>query len=197
MRSSYFRKSVCLYLWIVCTISLISGETVWIEPDETTVECSFDRIVVKGVNISIQEVLDENEDCMNEAKFIEIFSLNVLNIDADINKTGQSAQISFIAPTWIVDGERKIILDGEPGEPHLSLTAFGGSGEFRHGKPGKPGGSAGCFFGIANEIIDGMNLEIHLNGGDGGPGQNGGRGWNFQSYFLNKSFLPSNEFLCE
>lgn len=151
------------------------------ESGETTVECSSDKIVVKGVNISIQEVLYEYEDCMNEAKFIEIFSLNVLNIDADIKKIGQSAQISFIAPTWIVDGERKIILDGLPGEPHLSATAFSGIGEFRHGKPGNPGGSGGCFFGIANEIINETNLEIHSNGGNGGPGQHGGRGWNFKS----------------
>lgn len=55
-------------------------------------------------------------------------------------------------------------------------NASNGIGEFKHGKPGKPGGSGGCFLGIANEFINAERLEIHINGGEGGPGQNGGRG---------------------
>lgn len=105
--------------------------------DTVNILCSSDKLVAKGYNVSISVVL--NAKCLEKVKFVEVFALNYLFIDADIDKTGQRIQLSLIAPTWRVVGERKIILDGEAGGEYYLSYASGGIGSCRHGKPGNPG----------------------------------------------------------
>lgn len=115
---------------------------------------------------------------MPTAKFIEIFCLNNLFLDADIDKTGKEAQVSLIAPKWHIIGNRKIILNGVNASPYAYIGMDGkvGSVNGEHGKPGKPGISAGRVLCIGNTFLHSQALEIHMNGGNGGSGQHGGKG---------------------
>lgn len=145
-----------------------------------------DTFVVEGYNVKISEVMQK---CPNKVKYIKVFALNNLFIDTDVDGTGKKIQLSLIAPKWYVIGDRKIILSGKDGEPHAEPKANDDTGHpstgGKHGLPGNPGGASGHFMGIANEVIDGQHLVIHINGGKGGPGQHGGNG----SLNLNRFFL--------
>ncbi|XP_055303228.1 uncharacterized protein LOC129568912 [Sitodiplosis mosellana] len=99
----------------------------------------------------------------------------------DINKTGQKLQLSLIAPTWHVIGDRQINLEGKDAEPHPEPKAEDGKiGRYeidgKNGLPGKPGGAAGHFMGIGNNFFNMENLQINIGGGKGGAGQHGGNG---------------------
>lgn len=145
---------------------------------------------MKGHDVNISQI--SNATCFGKVKFIEVFALNTLFIDDDFNATGQQVQLSLIAPIWVIDDERKILLNGKYGDEHESLYAPSGIGDFVNGRPGKPGKliwnqwiitktikhfslaklsttgiSAGRLLGIAKKIIDGSKLEIHMNGGRG------------------------------
>lgn len=138
-------------------------------------QCSNEKLIIFGYFVWISQVVDI--ECMKQAKLIEIYAMNTVFVDTDIDKTGKNAQIIIVATTWFVDGYRKIILNGVAGEAHDSneIDSFSVS---VNGKPGKPGGSAGNFIGIGNKFYTEDQLEIHVNGGNGGPGQNGGKGKN-------------------
>lgn len=145
--------------------------------DQATPYCSPGRIEVKGYNVKISSF---NEmECEGNITSIEIFAMNNLFIDADIEKVVDNIQLFIIAPTWEVIGERQIILNGTNGEPNIPRTAKEGSERDPKGKPGlpgKPGGPAGCFSGIGNNFINDEKLKVLLNGGTGGIGQHGGDG---------------------
>lgn len=135
------------------------------------------KLTVTGKTIKISDVLVI--PCYDYTHLIEVFALNKLIIDVDINKTGKGAQISLIAPAWEISGKRKIILDGAPGKEQLDANARSGVGLKKNGeigKPGWPGGNGGGFLGIGDKFINDRNLEIHVNGGKGGSGQHGGNG---------------------
>lgn len=145
--------------------------------------CSRTELIVEGYNVKISDVV--NRKCSEKIKIMKILALNKLYVDINVDKTGEELQLSMIAPTWEIIGGRQIILDGANGKAHLSLSAqdgVGPSGNGSNGFPGKAGGPAGYFFGIGKQflplfthIMDGQ-LDIHLNGGIGGPGQHGGNG---------------------
>lgn len=101
--------------------------------------CSGNKLVVKGYDVNISFVL--KDPCFGKVRFIEVFALNQLYIDADFDATGQQVQLSLIAPVWTIIGNKKIILNGKNGEEHKSLHAPDGIGSFRHGQPGNPGES--------------------------------------------------------
>lgn len=140
--------------------------------------CSSNGVQVKGYNVKLSEVVDIN--CFEKANFVELYAVNRFFIDTDIDKTGKKAQLTMIAKTWDIVGNHRIILDGEPGEPHepvpddIGRPKNGENG--KPGKPGKPGGSAGHLVAIGNNFFNDDNLEIHINGGVGGPGQDGEQG---------------------
>ncbi|KAJ2938459.1 hypothetical protein O0L34_g12898 [Tuta absoluta] len=77
-----------------------------------------------------------------------------------------------MAPHWVVLGDRKIILDGKPGELIQPVKAKEG----QDGRPGMPGGNAGNFLGYGDKITNSEKLFISANGGNGSPGQAGGDG---------------------
>lgn len=136
-----------------------------------------DRLVVKGYNVKISDVIPLIES--NGKKYIHVFAINNLFIDADIIAIGQKIQLSFIAPTWYVIGNRQINLSGKDGESHSeSRAADANNNELdgKNGLPGNPGGSAGHFAGIGKQFFDANNLQINISGGRGGDGQHGGNG---------------------
>lgn len=145
--------------------------------------CSPTELIVKGYNVKINDAI--NSKCSAQIKSMKVFALNKQYIDVDIDETGNELQLSMIAPTWEIIGGRQINLDGANGATHSNLSARDGVGHSENGSnglPGRAGGPAGHFFGIGNRflpfathIMDG-ELDIHMHGGTGGPGQNGGNG---------------------
>lgn len=144
-------------------------------------------LIVAGKTINMSEVL--NIECLGKATVVMINALDTFFIDDDLNKTGNSVLLSIIAPKWEVIDKRKIILDGPSAQQVKWDYAPSGIGKFKDGKPGKPGGSAGSFLGIGSEIINGTNLEIHVNGGIGCPGQYGGNGKKKSIYIFNRFLI--------
>lgn len=145
--------------------------------------CSSTELLVKGYNVKINDVVNSN--CWAQKKTIQIFAMNKLYIDIDIDETGNELQLSMIAPTWEIIGGRQITLDGANGIAHSNSSARNGVGHSENGLnglPGKAGGPAGHVFGIGKQFLPLVTyimngeLDIHLHGGIGGPGQNGGNG---------------------
>lgn len=151
--------------------------------DKVSEDCHNHKstLTVTGRFVKISDVVDTK--CFKHATDIRVFASDTLFIDEDIDKSGESADISFIAPKWKVIGERKIKLNGEDAK-HWSDSADNGNQDKNNdqnkngenGKVGKTGGSAGHFFGIGKEFFDSDSLTIKANGGDGGHGQDGGNG---------------------
>lgn len=176
-------------------------QAIWKQTMQTSVskDCSTteNKLRVKGYNVLISDVMKSN--CWSSASYVEIFALNKVFFDADIDKPSTSLHIT--SPIWeIVLDEgtqyRQIKLNGidavELTEPAKNSTKLPErlNGELvferedlkypergEHGKPGQPGGSAGQFFGIGQAIND-KNLQIELIGGKGANGQDGGNGKN-------------------
>lgn len=159
----------CLYICVLVTTSE-EGQN----PNNNTIECLPNVLLVKGNIINMSEIL--NLSCLDEVKLVEIFAFDTFFLDADFIRVEKNLQLAIIAPKWEIIEERKIILDGHQAKPFTNDRAPFGIGKFKDGKPGKPGGSAGHFMGIGQEFINGLNLEIHVNGGVGGRGQFGGNG---------------------
>lgn len=129
-------------------------------------ECTGTKLTAFGYNVKISDLT--SEECMKSASIIEIFAWNKLFIDADIEKMGQRAQVTFIGPTWEIIGERRVILSGE----NAQAPAEAASRTNANGEPGLPGGSSGHFLGIGNTFTNAQQLEVVAVGGKGGDGQN-------------------------
>ncbi|XP_065208858.1 uncharacterized protein LOC135837491 [Planococcus citri] len=139
--------------------------------------CEANKLTVKGNHIKLSDVVKRLKNCTTLPHIIEIFALKKLFIDTDLNMIGDEVQLFIIAPIWESWGARKITLDGLPGNPHNSSKATNGTdpdGNGFNGEPGLPGKSGGHFVGIWETFINLPDLSISVNGGQGGPGQDGG-----------------------
>lgn len=143
-------------------------------------DCSEEatQLTVKGYNVLISDVIES--ECWPNATFVEIFALNKVFLDADIDRGAM--YVSIIAPAWEIVlnkgiPSRQIKLNGVNASDYnnsaQNSSMFPGSGA--HGMPGISGGPAGQLFGFG-QIINDKNLQIQLVGGKGGNGQNGGNG---------------------
>lgn len=83
--------------------------------------CSAEHLFVHGYNIKMSDILDI--ECFDRAKFIKIFALNKFFIDANFNRT-TVARFSIVAFTWEIIDERKLILNGQPGQFHAMNSAL-------------------------------------------------------------------------
>lgn len=183
----------------VNTFKLKLLRAVWGQSTQPTViDCLSDgkHLVAVGYNVLISDVMKSN--CWQNATNIEIYSLNKIFFDADINQAG--VYLSIISPVWdvVLDNStvsRLIELSGANGTNYNSPARTGTSYPLRndqlilarpretlkypergeHGQPGMPGGPGGQLFGIGR-IINDKRLEVRVNGGKGGNGQDGGRG---------------------
>lgn len=161
----YMVKGITLNCYKLNTLKLVLNQAL---DNSLKIECSSDTLTVKGYNVKISDI----GLWKDTVKFVEVFALNNLFIDADIIKIGQNAQVSFIAPKWYIIGDRQINLNGEDGEPHSESPLE----RAKDGVPGKPGGAAGNFLGIGKKSFCDQYLKIYMNGGKGGPGQDGAKG---------------------
>lgn len=143
------------------------------------VKCSADGSTISGFNVKISDAMELK--CWQSSDIIKVFALDKILIDVDIDRTNDdlsSKKLSIIAPIWKVIGNRGINLNGKDAQNYWSSASDGNAYSIDgvDGSPGRSGSSAGSFFGIGNEFINGKMLSINANGGDGGSGQNGGRG---------------------
>lgn len=127
-----------------------------------------DELVVKGDYVKFSDFVKTNGKldnlCKNNAtlKVVNIFALNSIFIDKDLDGIGDKLRVSIIAPKWEFIGIRKITLDGTKGENGRGV-----------GEPGFPGNPGGALFGIGMWFVNGVNGTITSNGGAGGSGQDG------------------------
>lgn len=141
--------------------------------------CENNTLVVTGRYVKLTDVVILV--CPDDIPFINIFALNKIFINTNLDKTGDKVKLSIIAPTWEIIGSQKIILDGKPGAAHNVLIAEAGINPGNNGTDGKPGLPVVLlvfFLGIGKTFINGKNLQISANGGKGGSGQHGGNGRN-------------------
>lgn len=136
--------------------------------DYGTKFCSPKRLLVQGYNVKISDVIKMN--CSGDIQFREIFVINNLFIDADINEVGVDLQLMIISPSWEIIGTRSITLNGKDAEMHSQSAAPNGEGQNINGvagKPGKKGFSAGCFTAVGDKFINDGELKVYLTGGRG------------------------------
>lgn len=138
------------------------------------VSCS-DKLTVKGYNVNLTEYI-ANITCRTNV--IEIFALNKIFFDSSIDKKGEQIQMALIAPIWeFINSPLSIIVEGARGEDYETSARDGYAAiDGETGKPGRAGGHSGHFFGIGGNFINDATLHIDASGGNGGSGQNGGRG---------------------
>ncbi|XP_075232056.1 uncharacterized protein LOC142330567 [Lycorma delicatula] len=161
-------------------------------------------LTLSGFYVKLSSINDNDllrNYCSNlNLKFIRIFAINTVFIDADLaNNHFKGINIMIVAPKWEIIGERKINVDGIAGKNHYSSTADGEylGDDGKDGMPGLPGGNGGNFFGIGLYFKNEENLFISTNGGSGGNGQHGGFGKNgtngkegYENFFINP---PTND----
>lgn len=138
--------------------------------------CTANELIVKGNYIKMSEVV--GVECT--ASLIRVLAIFKVFIDVDVDKAEK--ELHIISPEWEVVGERRIDLSGRPGAsydypaPNGDRIPGANGMAGKAGGPGKPGESAGHFFGVGDSFKNEQNLEIFANGGNGGAGQNGGNG---------------------
>lgn len=137
-------------------------------------EYTHEKITIRGFDIKLSEALANN--CLFHPTQIEIFAWNKIIIDDDYDSHGHLKLVSVIAPIIEVVKKSVIDLSGQSAESHPSSKASPSIGHGRDGKPGNPGGSSGSIMIIAKAFLNEKQCDIHLNGGDGGIGQDGGDG---------------------
>lgn len=164
-------------------------QTVWSSAmSEITIECptaADNRLRVKGDFISIRQFNDKvsaMDDCWTKARQIDMFALNTIFIDADIDKRDDNINFTIISPTWhIIPAEqpRQILLIGKNVSEEWPVAQNGSVTSERNGANGKQGirgGAGGNVLNIGHWFVNDEHLRIDVSGGIGGPGQVGGNG---------------------
>lgn len=141
-----------------------------------TFDATDKRLTIRGSRVQMSNAVKHKH--WNDAVFIDIFAIDEIVFDANIDKSGKSSIITIFAPNWNVPSGAEIILDGKDAEVY-SKPADNGVGvsvKGHNGKVGKPGGSAGRFYGAGVSFKNIKLLSISANGGKGGTGQTAGNG---------------------
>lgn len=123
--------------------------------------CKSDTLIVHAKILKISDIVDI--PCIKTSKRIEIMVTHKIFIDVNLDWNGT------------------IDLAGSDGKSHDEPQAPNGVENDRNGKigkPGFPGSPGGSFFGVGEIFSNENSLEIILNGGKGGAGQEGGNGMN-------------------
>lgn len=93
-------RGFILRLIFALTVIGVLSESVTAESTSNiTISCARRRLIVKGDSISIAEVISSAK-CWSQAKQIDIFALNTVIFDEDIDKREQNINITIISPTW-------------------------------------------------------------------------------------------------
>ncbi|XP_065208859.1 uncharacterized protein LOC135837492 [Planococcus citri] len=165
--------------------------------DNASYSCENNKLVIKGHFLKLKDIPDiQARECRTPPKFIEIFALNEIFINADLDKTGEQVQLSIVAPVWNIQGSRKITLDGKPGWSAYptKATQQRSDGSGADGQRGTHGGPGGNFIGIGDTFENLQGLAVSARGGNGGRGQDGADGangsWGANAY--NDVYLDQN-----
>ncbi|XP_065208854.1 uncharacterized protein LOC135837489 isoform X2 [Planococcus citri] len=145
-----------------------------------SVSCDSKTLVIKGQYVKLSDVPNiQNRECKTPLRYMDIFALNTVFIDANVDKNGEIKRFSIIAPVWDVQGVRRIMLEGLSGTAHDPAKAPDGANPGDRGADGKPGlfgRRGGNFLGMGEVFRNIQGLTVSVKGGRGGPGQNGGDG---------------------
>lgn len=165
---------------------LHSLQTIWSNSmSELSIECeNGTRIRVMGDFVSVRHAIDTAVDCWSMAGQIEIFALNTVFIDADIDKRDTNINLTIIAPTVeIIESPeqqlRQILLIGKNISEELPAAKNGSVDSNRNGTSGMQGirgGAGGNILCIGHWFLNDQHLRIDVGGGKGGTGQTGGNG---------------------
>lgn len=149
------------------------------------IEClnNGNRSLITGYIVRLSDVI-KNTNCWNESMEIDIFALDKVVFDDDIEKKWNlpgPMQLSIISPSWVVFERKRLHLIGKDGNAHSNPSADDGTRDDgardgKHGKPGLPGFQGGNFFSIASKFLNWPLLLFNVNGGNAGPAQHGGKG---------------------
>lgn len=158
-------------------------QTIWsTSMSNNTIICSSNKLMMKGNFISINEMI-KRANCWTTVKFIDIFALNKVFIDADIDNRGQNVSLSIISPIWEIvplNGNKRYFHLTGKNASFVMGPAKNGSVRIRRdgedGLNGIPGGDGGNLLGIGQLFIDDEHLIVDTRGGNGGFGQIGGNG---------------------
>lgn len=132
-------------------------------------------LTVSKNTIKISDVIKMSN--WTDAKTIELFALESIFFDHNINKAGEEVHLIIIAPRWDISGHIEINLNGKNGSVYYAEAKSGVEPD-KNGKSGEPGFAGtpgGFFFGIGQDFTK-DTLSIFANGGNGGAGQEGGDG---------------------
>lgn len=148
-----------------------------------TIEClnNGNRSLITGYLVRLSDVI-KNTICWNKSMEIDIFALDKVIFDDDIEKKSNLSgpmQLSIISPSWVVFEKKRLHLIGKDGNAHANPSADDGTIfaiDGKHGKPGLPGFQGGNFFSIASNFLNWHLLSFNVNGGNAGPAQHGGKG---------------------
>lgn len=151
-------------------------KTVWRQSRQSVqLECQNDTLVVSGYNVLLADVV--LNDCFKTAQHLKVFALNKVFFDTGLIKP--SLDMAVVSPIWetIKSAHYAYVnFNGKRGEQ--PATAVDSDSFRRPGKPGAtghPGGWGGQFMGFGKSLY-GPPFHIHLRGGRGGKGQDGGYG---------------------
>lgn len=150
--------------------------TVWAQSRQPVrMECQNHTLLVYGYNVLMTDVV--SNACFKTAQRLEVFALNKVFFDTRLTKP--SLDMAVVSPIWeTIESAHyaHVNFDGEHGgQPAIAVDSdkFPKPGE--PGATGQPGGWGGQFIGYGR-LFYGRPIQIHLQGGDGGAGQNGGNG---------------------
>lgn len=151
--------------------------TVWIQSRQPVqMECQNDTMVVFGYNVVMGDVVAN--DCFKTAPHLEVFAFNKVFFDTDVRK--HSFDMAVVAPIWETIGSDHfaglLYFDGEFGaQPAFAVDSVRYPEQGKPGATGQPGGWGGQFIAYGRSFY-GRPIHVHLQGGLGGAGQNGGNG---------------------
>ncbi|CAG8577199.1 2264_t:CDS:1 [Dentiscutata erythropus] len=159
------------------------------------------KLTLEGIILGTEDLITAMNN--QELSEINVFSLNSLFIDQDINAPG--INLTLISPQWRVVSKRLINLKGYTGFSHNPNKADDGMSSIEKlningedglpGLPGLPGYYGGNFYGKGNNFFNLSSLIINTSGGDGGQGQDGGNGANgLDGNNLDEEFTKNKEY---
>ncbi|XP_065208860.1 uncharacterized protein LOC135837493 [Planococcus citri] len=128
--------------------------------------CDSNKLTMKGNTVKLSDIFKCNREPIPNN--IEIFALNKVFIDTDLNMTSNEAKLRIIAPTWENLGIRKITLaDGHSSPKAQRVIILKENSTDGETKP--PGTSPENFLGIGETSTDLQELTITVNYGQSNP----------------------------
>lgn len=92
-------QRIVLHLVLAAICVFIESSCAKCTSSTVTIVCVENRLVVTGDSICIAEII-KTAPCWSDSEQIDIFALNKVIFDDDIDKRGQNVNITIFSPTW-------------------------------------------------------------------------------------------------